>query len=343
MRKLATIQEILSFEEIPGADFIELARVMGWCAIVKKGEYKVGDKCVYFEVDSFLPMEEKYEFLAKSSYRKNEFMQAEGYRIRTQRLRGCLSQGLIMPLSIDSRLADLEVGTDVTELLGVKKWEMPEIMGGGGVAVGDKPYGIPTTDELRVQSYGYLREALIGKPYYITTKMDGTSMTVYNKDGDFGVCGRKENYKKTVDNKYWYVAELYDRLPERLAELGLNIAIQGEFCGQGIQKNRLRLSEPKFYVFDIIDLNTNEYLGLEGIKKYVEILNLDMVPIEEIGENFDYSLEELLEKAKGKYPSGLDKEGIVIRPVSVEKVVRLNYKKLSFKVLNNDFLLKEGK
>ena len=156
MRKLASIQKIIGFEPIPDADRIVLAKVMGWSAVVKKDEFKVGDKCVYFEVDSFLPMEDKYAFLASSSYKNNEFM-GQGYRIKSQRLRGCLSQGLIMPLSIDSRLEDLEVETDVTELLGVRKWEIPEVQGGAGVAVGDKPYGIHTTDELRVLSYVKLR------------------------------------------------------------------------------------------------------------------------------------------------------------------------------------------
>ena len=338
MRKLASIQKIIGFEPIPDADRIVLAKVMGWSAVVKKDEFKVGDKCVYFEVDSFLPMEDKYAFLASSSYKNNEFM-GQGYRIKSQRLRGCLSQGLIMPLSIDSRLEDLEVETDVTELLGVRKWEIPEVQGGAGVAVGDKPYGIPTTDEFRVQSYGKLREALVGKSYYITTKMDGTSMTVFYKDGDIGVCSRKDRLKDTEDNKYWKVAKQYN-LPEKLEKLGKNIAIQGEFCGHGIQKNRLRLMKPKYFVFDIVDLDTGLYLGLKDIEKFVDILGLDMVPVEEIGDNFNYSIEELLEKAKGKYESGLDKEGIVVRPIDVE-YNRKYQRRLSFKVLNNDFLLKE--
>ena len=338
MRKLASIQEIIGFEAIPDADRIVLAKVMGWSAVVKKDEFKLGDKCVYFEVDSFLPMEDKYAFLAGNSYKNNEFM-GEGYRIKTQRLRGCLSQGLIMPLSIDSRLNDLAVETDVTELLGIRKWEIPEVQGGAGVAVGYKPYGIPTTDELRVQSYDRLREALLGKSYYITTKMDGTSMTVFYKDGDIGVCSRKDRLKDTEDNKYWKVAKQYN-LIEKLNELGKNIAIQGEFCGHGIQKNRLRLMKPKYFVFDIVDLDTGLYMGLEDIKKYVDILGLDMVPVEEIGENFNYTTEELLEKSKGKYESGLDKEGIVVRPINVE-YNRKYQRRLSFKVLNNDFLLKE--
>ena len=338
MRKLASIQEIIGFEPIPNADKIVLAKVMGWSAVVKKDEFRVGDKCVYFEVDSYLPIEDKYSFLANSSYRNNEYL-GEGYRIKTQRLRGCLSQGLIMPITIDSRLENLEVGTDVTELLGVRKWEVPEIQGGSGIIIGDKPYSIPTTDEYRVQSYSYLRDALLHKPYYITTKMDGTSMTVYNKDGDVGVCSRENNLKDTIDNHYWNCARQYD-LPKKLVDMGLNLAIQGEFCGHGIQKNRLRLMHPKFYVFDIVDLNTNEYLDFYDMKKYIELLGLDMVPIEEIGDDFNYTVSELIERAKGKYPSGLDKEGIVIRPIKNEFNMQIK-KRLSFKVLNNDFLLKE--
>ena len=338
MRKLASIQCIKRLDSIPDADHIELASIMGWSAVVRKGDYKIGDKCVYFEVDSFLPLEDKYEFLRNSSYRNNEYI-GQGYRIRTQRLRGCLSQGLIMPLSVDDRLEGLEVGTDVTELLGVIKWEVPEVTGGQGVAIGSKPFGIPTTDELRVQSYEGLRDALLGKPYYIATKMDGTSMTVYCKDNSVGVTGRNDEYKDTPDNMYWKCAKTYG-LPNKLVEYGLNIAIQGELCGHGIQKNRLRLMEPKFYVFDIVDLTTNKYVGYSDLCKYVDLLGLDLVPIEEVGDSFNYTLEELLEKAQGFYSSGKDKEGIVVRPLDYEYSLGMK-NRLSFKVLNNKFLLKE--
>ena len=98
--------------------------------------------------------------------------------------------------------------------------------------------------------------------------------------------------------------------------------------------------KPKYFVFDIVDLDTGLSLGLKDIEKIVDILGLDMVPVEEIGDNFNYSIEELLEKAKGKYESGLDKEGIVVRPIDVE-YNRKYQRRLSFKVLNNDFLLKE--
>lgn len=340
MRSLVTIQRINALYPIPNADFIELAEVMNWRAVVKKGEFSVGDKCVYFEVDSFLPIEDRYEFLRNSSYRNNEFM-GEGFRIRTQTLRGCLSQGVILPITIDSSFENLEVGTDVTEILGVRKWELPEVeCNGDMVIIGDKPYGIPTSDELRVQSYGFLREELLGKPYYITTKMDGTSMVVYNKDGDFGVCSRTNNLKQMVGNYYWSCAARYG-LPQKLVDNNMNIAIQGEFCGPKIQKNRLKLLEPHFYVFDMIDLNTNQYIPYDEMCKIAEELGLEMVPLEEKGEAFNYTVEELLEKAEGLYPSGQQKEGIVVRSLTPTRL--LTGQRLSFKVLNNKFLLKEGK
>jgi hypothetical protein len=87
-------------------------------------------------------------------------------------------------------------------------------------------------------------------------------------------------------------------------------------------------------VFDVKDWDAGKYLSYDQTCEICTLLGVPVVPLEERGEHFSYSLETLLEKAKGKYPSGLDKEGIVVRDV-------LTPKALSFKVLNNDFLLKE--
>ena len=127
---------------------------------------------------------------------------------------------------------------------------------------------------------------------------------------------------------------------DKMKALGKNLVLQGEFCGHGIQKNRLRLKEAKWYIFNVIDGDTMKMLGLDEMLQIVSELGLETVPIEEVGDNFNYSLPELLERAKGKYPSGLDKEGIVIRPCEPEYCKILG-KALSFKVLNNDFLAKE--
>ena len=335
MRKLVTIQKVKNILPIENSDFIELVEIMGWKCVVKKGEFNIGDFGIYFEVDSFLPITEKFEFLRNNSYTKNEIM-GEGFRIKTAKLRGKVSQGLFLPLKDFPECGQLAEGTEITELLGVKKWQMPEVEGAAGIEIGDKPYGIPTTDEIRAQSDQKLIDDLTDKSYYITTKMDGTSCTIYFNNGQAGVCGRNKEYKETDTSSYWKLANMY-KIPEKLTELGKNIALQGEFCGEKIQKNRLKLQKPKFFIFNVYDIDTATYYNYKDFKDIISHLGLEAVPIEEEGENFNYSLDELLEKAKGKYPSGLDKEGIVIRSQSITE----DGKFLSFKVINNDFLLKE--
>lgn len=204
MRNLVTIQEIAAIKPIEGADAIELVIIKGWQCVSKKNEFKQGDLCVYFEVDSFLPAgDARYEFLHRTSYRKNEFM-GEGLRIKTMTMRGEISQGLALPITAFPEISEPVAGTDVTEVLSVRKWEMPEVMGTSGIEIGNKPFGIPTTDETRVQSMPEFIEAFTGKPYYISMKMDGTSCTVYVNNGVVGVCGRNREYKEdTVSCSMW--------------------------------------------------------------------------------------------------------------------------------------------
>jgi len=340
MRNLVSIQIISDIKPIADADAIELVIIKGWQCVAKKGEFKIGDTCVYFEVDCFLPIDERYEFLRKTSYRENEHM-GIGFRVKTITMRGEVSQGLALPLTAFPEVKGTAVGDDITELLGVKKWELPEQVGSSGIEIGNKPYGIPTTDETRIQSIPEFLEYFIGKPYYISTKMDGTSCTVYCRGGKVGVCGRNIEYKEddATCSMWKYVHQ--HRLDEKLLALGKDIAFQGEFCGQGIQGNRLKLMEPTLYIFDIVMIGDSDKLkkcGLAEIQMYCEKLGIDMVPIEETGDEFHYTLAELIERAKGKYPSGLDKEGIVVRP---QEYGRVGKDKLSFKVLNNDFLKKE--
>ena len=343
MRNLVTIQEIAAIKPIEGADAIELVIIKGWQCVSKKNEFKQGDLCVYFEVDSFLPAgDARYEFLHRTSYRKNEFM-GEGLRIKTMTMRGEISQGLALPITAFPEISEPVAGTDVTELLSVRKWEMPEVMGTSGIEIGNKPFGIPTTDETRVQSMPEFIEAFTGKPYYISMKMDGTSCTVYVNNGVVGVCGRNREYKEdTVSCSMW--AWVYKHgLKDKLLALGENIALQGEFCGQGIQKNPLKLTEPNLFIFDILRLEKNgarPKMGLSDLRGYCERLGLEMVPVEEIGDSFAYTLDELLEKARGKYPSGVVKEGIVVRTQDFSHNDDLQHK-MSFKVINNDFLKKE--
>ena len=340
MRSLATIQKVSNIKPIEGADAIELVFIKGWQCVAKKGEFKRGTLCVFFEVDSYLPIEARYEFLRRTSYRNNEYM-GEGFRIKTMMMRGELSQGLVLPVTEFPELI-AEQGINVTDLLGIRKWEIPESVSSSGIEIGNKPFGIPTTDETRLQSMPEFLEAFHNRPYYITTKMDGTSCTVYCYDGNVGVCGRNYEYKEDITTCAMWAWIDKHGIKDNLLELGEDIAVQGEFCGAGIQKNRLKLMEPNLYVFDVIKLfgSGGKKAGLIELQSYCERLGLDMVPVEETGDYFNYSLEELLEKARGKYQSGLDKEGIVVRTQQSGHNSTVNHK-MSFKVLNNDFLKKE--
>lgn len=339
-RKLASVQYVHDITPIDGADRIECIHVLGWQCVANKGQFHVGDCCVYMEVDSFLPVCEQFEFLRSSSYKNSELL-GEGFRLKTQRFRGQISQGLVLPLSA---LPDgnYQIGDDVTSILGVRKWEVEERVTNSGTVIGDFPYGIPKTDELRVQSYPQLIDEFKRvNGYYISTKMDGTSVTMYWRDRHFGICGR--NYEYADDDKCAMWKYAHERgIPERVAENNLpDIAIQGEFCGAGIQKNRLKLVKPEWYVFTMIDLETGMRLSLSKMKALCSLLHLNMVPIEEEKAVFEYdSIDSLLNRAKGKYVSGMSKEGIVIRPIEPVYSSTIGGS-LSMKVLNNDYLLKE--
>lgn len=144
-RQLASVQRVLSKKPIEGADSIEQITVMGWNLVSMKDEFQVGDLCVFMEVDSVLPELPEFEFMAKHRY-----------RVKTIKLRGALSQGLAMPLSIltkfNSQQLTIQEGLDITELLGVKKWEPAASWYKALQAKGNFPFYVPKTDETRIQS-----------------------------------------------------------------------------------------------------------------------------------------------------------------------------------------------
>lgn len=347
-RKLASVQYVHDITPIEGADAIETAHVLGWQVVVKKNEFKVGDVGVYFEIDSFLPIRPEFEFLRGSSYKKTELM-GEGFRLRTARMRGQLSQGLLLPMSILPE-KEYAIGEDVTDVLGVRKFEIEERVSVSGTIIGEIPYNIPKTDELRIQSFPELLDEIAGKPYYITTKMDGSSVTMYYVDGKFGCCTRNFELKDGDDSAVWKFAHEHN-LPEKFEEYatrkGTNrVVLQGEFCAPGIQKNRLNLTKPNWYVFNKLawdDENLQwRMTGFDDIVGATVSLGVDMVPIEEAGPDFNYkSVDELLVRAEGKYSSGKQKEGIVIRPME-PTYSPITGGCLSMKAINNRYLLKGG-
>ncbi|MCL1918705.1 MAG: RNA ligase (ATP) [Peptococcaceae bacterium] len=340
-RKLASIQIIKDIHPIPDADVIEVVSILGWKVVGKKGEFSAGDTCVYFEVDSFLPIDQRFEFLRGTSYKRNDFM-GEGFRLKTIRLRGQISQGLALPLDVFPEItsAHQEIDTDVTELLGVKKWEIPEVQGTFGTSCGAFPSWVSKTDETRLQSVLEVLDEIAGKPYYISTKMDGTSVSMGRRDGEFWVAGRNIRYADDGKASAWQMAHNLG-LPDKAKTWDKDYTIQGEFCGQGIQKNPLKLFNPEWYIFNVIDPETHIRLSLSKMLTFCEANGLQPIPIEEKGEKFPYkTVDEMLERAEGQYASGSTKEGIVIRSIEpmYSPVLRSD---MSFKVINNKYLLKQ--
>lgn len=344
MRKLASIQRVWKIEPIEGADKIELAHVLGWQCVVNKGQFKEMDLGVYFEVDSFLPIVPEFEFLRASSYKKTDIM-GEGFRLRTMKFRGQISQGLLLPVNtFPMILSDMELGTDVTELLGVKKWEIEERITTGGTVIGTLPYDIPHTDETRVQAEPELIQEFAGLEYYISTKMDGSSHSVGIDENGFHVTGHNYEYKDDGESSFYELVKtigLKEKMEAFMSENNLStFTIQGELCGPGVQSNRLKLTKAEWYVFTVRE--NGERIGLERMLEICKKLGLKNVPIEEVGTNLPDkypTVEALLERADGDYPNGGKKEGIVIRPTE-PIFCKLISSPLSMKVVSNKYLLK---
>lgn len=364
MRKLASIQKITAIRPIDGAESIEVAQILGWEVVVKKGEFKDGDMVCYVEVDSILP--EKPEF---------EFMRSRKFRVRTVKLRGQISQGIAFPLSI---LPDGEyyIDADVTNLLGVKKWEpyeeikqktdkpkyryitVPRWFPAGVIRFWNKKFKIkirkkktfdiwsyiPKTGETRVQVLGNLLQSKQGESCYVTEKLDGSSVTFYLKDGVFGVCSRNIDLERVESgNQFWNAAINLD-IENKMKHFSKcstlkNFALQGELIGSGIQGNKYKLTnETKVYFFDVWDFDNQKYLGSPHIGNMLYTMGLDMVPILDIDFTLVNDIPALIKYATRKSIIRPDiwAEGVVIRTVSGN----CGRDRISFKCINPEFLLK---
>ena len=354
VRKLASVQKIISLSPIENADKIEKATVLGWELVVKKGEFKVDDFVVYIEIDSIMP--EKPEF---------EFLRVRKFKVKTIKLRGQVSQGICFPLSILSKKKYIE-GQDVTELIGVTKYEsgaerqeriQNEIKSNRvkkffmkyswfrRLFTPDRmhwPDFIKKTDEDRIQVMPQVLQQYKDEYFEITEKLDGQSGTYFLirnpkkwqfwKPFIFGVCSRNFLKGKKENNTWWRIAEQYD-IENKLKQViddNEYIVIQGELIGESIQKNKYDIKGLDFYVFNVFTDKQNN----SGKFKYeiCKQLNLKEVPFITNDFQLKDTINEMVEYAKGKSVlKDIHREGIVVRNYS---------KNISFKVVNPDFLLK---
>ena len=327
MRKMATVRRIDTINPIPDADSIECAVIGGWKVVTKKGEYKPGDLAVYCEIDSWIP-NELAPFLSKGE--PKEYNGIKGERLRTVRLRKQLSQGLLLPYSVVGTLWG--EGDDVSEFLNIQKWEAPVNPQLAGQVKGNFPDRIPKTDQERVQNLSKELEQYADQVFEVTEKLEGSSMTCYMIENEFGVCSRNLDLKRDENNTFWKVAiELDIEAKLRKARIA-NAAIQGELIGPGIQGNIYNLTQHTFRVFDIYDIEAGEYLLPETRKAVVEGLDIPHAPVLgyiALQANMDY----LLETAEGSslLNDKQEREGLVYKAAQGQ---------FSFKAISNKYLLK---
>lgn len=348
MRKMASIRAIDSIQPIEGADAIECAVVGGWKVVVKKGEFAAGDLAVYCEIDSWIPTE-LAPFLSKDK-EPREFEGIRGERLRTVKLRGQLSQGLLLPVEVDNgqftgvvhllstRRYRVEEGMDVSEILNIVKWERPMNAQLAGMARGNFPSLIPKTDQERVQNLKKEIAAVAetNARFEVTEKLEGSSMTCYLIDGVFGVCSRNLDLKEEGGTTFWEVARR-DGIEEKMRDTGpdAQFAIQGELIGPGIQGNIYKLSKPEFYVFDVYNVAAGTYLKPAERVALVERMGLNHVPVINPAWPVTSSIEGLLEAAEGKtflLTSNTEREGIVFKEVRGG---------MTFKAISNKYLSDE--
>jgi len=336
-RKMATIRKIDAINPIAGADAIEVATVGGWKVVVKKGEFTAGDLAVYCEIDSWIPTG-LAPFLSKGK-EPREYNGLKGERLRTVKLRGQVSQGLLLPLGIGVYGVNAQLGedADVSELLGIQKWEAPIPAQLAGVMRGSFPSFIRKTDQERIQN---LKKELEHwnteyNTWEVTEKLDGSSMTVYFNNGVFGVCSRNIDLVRDENNAFWKTA-ISAGFEKMLTDHGANLALQGELVGEGIQGNPYGLTGQKFYLYNIFNIDQQEYLSPWAVRPWAILTGVLHVPLLEremslTGTTIDY----LLDNAEGKSAlnNNVEREGVVFK--------RNGQNYTSFKAISNKFLMGE--
>ena len=332
-RALATIRKIAEISTIEGKDRIVSYRVDGWWVTDSKDKYHIGDLVVYLEPDSWVPTDIA-PFLSKGK-EPREFEGVKGERLKTIKMGGVLSQGLLLAVdqvckNIESELFE---GLDITVPLGIKKWEKPIPACLAGQVRGNFPSEIPKTDAVRIQNVRDWQKCLEDS-FEVTEKLHGSSCTFYlDNEGTFHVCSRNMDLKEDENNAYWKAAKQYD-VEQRMRNEGLlGYAIQGELVGDGINGNQYKISGLDFFVFNVYNANTGMYLDAKCRTICCEVLKLKQVP--EIGAVLLSNIQDMLKQAEGKSElNASEREGFVLKSQNDTSVI--------IKVISNKWLLKGG-
>lgn len=339
-RKLATIRKISEVKPIPGKDRIVSYRVDGWLVTDAKDKYQVGDLVVYLEPDSWVPTDIA-PFLSKGK-EPREFEGVKSERLKTIRMGGVLSQGLLLPLSVLGERHEIFtisegcIDADVTDKLGILKWEKPIPAQLRGQVRGNFPLEIPKTDATRIQNIRDWEVISQTHTFEVTEKLHGSSCTFYlDNNNEFHVCSRNLDLKFDENNAYWKVAIKYN-IEEQMKELGFKgIAIQGELVGEGVNGNQYGINGLDFFVFNIFNVNINGgvYVGEKVRSLWCEALKLKQVP--DLTVEFSKDVQEMLKIAEGaSCLNGSEREGFVLKSQDDTSLI--------IKVISNKWLIGGG-
>ena len=307
-----SIQKINNIVKHPNADSLSVAKVLGWQVVFNhtQHQYNEGDWVVYVEIDSILPDKPAFEFLRKLNF-----------RIKAVTLRGVESAGIIFPISLLEECGyDLHgsfyEGMDVTDIIGASHYTKPVPVEMAGEAFGGLPGYLKMTDEKNIRSFPDTITELIGHPYYITRKDDGTSASYFLLKGEFGACSRNVHLKPSTTNLFWRLAEKY-QIERHMREFfkDRDVAVQGEIVGPSINDNHLGLKESELHIFNVWFINERVYGDFSCLVDFTTTTKIPMVDVLQIGNSFNYDLKQLIQFAnKQKYPNNsAPAEGIVLR------------------------------
>jgi RNA ligase (TIGR02306 family) len=338
LMSLASIQTIQNIRKHPNADSLEIANVLGWQVIVKKDIHRDGDKVVFITIDTIVPRCQWSEFLVDGKSPDKPL------RVKNIKLRGEYSSGLVIPLEeFSSLFTAVEVGENVTDLLGIKKYikELPVNL--SGESIGEFPTHIaPKTDEVNGLTEPEILTQLLSHDYItVTQKCDGSSITIIVNEGNIDyVCSRNLAKKETDVSVFWRAARQLS-IPEKWSGI-----IQGELCGPGIQCNPMGIEEIKIFVYQIKTtiLDESRYLTYDEMRKFCQgVLSCDVVPlvaklnVKHTLMLYTDPLNKLQELAdKQTYPNGGVCEGVVVRPSKYPRSI-MSRRPLGFKLINRNY------
>jgi len=334
MARVVVIDNIISIKD---AENIELAFVEGWKVIVKKNTFSIGEKAVYFEMDSMIPVESVHFNFMKSRASKL-YLGVRYHKIKTVKLLGTLSQGLLLTLNQLNLKNDLELGSDVSDMLGVLKFDEELYLNDKKEGHNNFPSFLERTDQERIQNLSSKISKMEGC-YEVSMKIDGASISAFKMHGKIGIASKKTIIKDES-------SIIYAKYKEGLINSGIwaylegykgDIAFQGEFVGPDICNNQEGFESYDVLVFDIYDIGEKRYWLSKDRLLLCKEFNIKHVPIicYKNVSKLD-TVDKILEFADGPSLNSKHREGLVFKKTEYSKN---SFQITSFKAISNKWLL----